>query len=92
MSNISVQIYQHSRYVKLCGNTPQEVTTHKVPRKEKAMKTINGSNTEQPTYDFIIEKNCPQIHRRPTRQDRDELHKHKEVEHVLVDISVPYVK
>ena len=54
------------------------------------MTTITGANTEQPTYDAIIKKTFSRIHERPTRQDRDQLH--KEVEHVLVDINVPHLE
>ena len=42
---------------------------------------------EQPTYDDVIKKTLTRIPQCPTRQDRDRLL--KEIEHVLVDISVP---
>ena len=60
---------------------------HQVTEIKNAMTTISGVTTEQPTYDAVIQKTFSRIHGRPTRQDRDQLH--KEVEHVLVDISVP---
>ena len=51
------------------------------------MTSISGANKEHHTYDAVIHKTFSRIHRRPSRQDRDQLH--KEVEHVLVDIRVP---
>ena len=51
------------------------------------MTAISGASAEQTTYDAVIQKTFSPIQGRPTRQDRDKLH--KEVEHVLVDISVP---
>ena len=60
----------------------QQVTENK-----RTMTTISGASAEQPTYDAVIQKTFSRIQGRPTRQDRDQ--PHNEVEHVLVDISVP---
>ena len=51
------------------------------------MMTITGANTEQPAFNSATEKTFTRIHRRPSRRNRDTLH--KQIEHVLIDISVP---
>ena len=47
---------------------------------------ITGANTELPAFNRVIEKTFTRNYGCPLRRDRDTLH--KELEHVLVDISV----
>ena len=49
--------------------------------------TINWANTELLAFNSAISKFFLRIHGKPSRQDRDTLHREKE--HVLVDDSVP---
>ena len=49
-----------------------------------------GARAEQPTYDAVLCKKCSPIEGRPTRRKKDKLL--KEVEYVLVEVSVPNLK
>ena len=50
------------------------------------MTIITGAHAELPVYNSAIKKNFSKINGRPSRRDRNTLH--KEVEHVLIEVSV----
>ena len=54
------------------------------------MAQVSKANTEQLTYDTMIQETFSNIRGRPSRQDSNELL--KEIEHVLVVIRVPNFK
>ena len=62
----------------------------KTPRIRKHMAEMGKASADQPTYDNVLRKNLFPIDGRPSRQDRDKLL--KEVEYVLMEISVPTFK
>ena len=51
------------------------------------MTTITVANTEQPAFNSTTNMTLTRINGRPLRCDRDT--SNKEIEHVLVDISIP---
>ena len=71
---------KQTRKVKICVLDNQKIN--------KIKTTITGANTELPPFNSAFEKNFTIIHRPPLRCDKDMLH--KEIEHVLIDISIPY--
>ena len=52
------------------------------------MTTITGAKTEQPAFNSTIEKTITRTHGRILHRNRDTLH--KEIEHIFIDISVPW--
>ena len=54
------------------------------------MAEMCGASAEQPTYDAALNKQCYPIDGRPKKQNKDKFL--KEVEHVLVEVSVPNFK
>ena len=54
------------------------------------MDEMCGASAEQPTYGAVLRKKISPIERSPTRQNKDKLL--EEVEHVLVEVSVPNLK